>query len=283
MGLHSAELSPCRSRGNRESSNVEALGAKLPLYQTRQSSQRLQGGKAINLKNMRASIVLGGLIAASTVGAFPLTVKVPANGIECFYGQVHTVGIQIGFSYSVQSGGAFDIDMTIRSPDGNVVERQERSREGEFGFRATHIGEYEFCFSNDMSTFSDKTVEFDIQIDSDIKAVLPPSVGDRDTERVEQYVTSLEDQANDLIRSLQYYKTRNNRNQSTVKSTEARIFYFSVFEVLLMVGMGLLQVTIVQLFFTGGEYFLNAMGYCEDANYSSKTACLKSVFIHLYL
>lgn len=200
--------------------------------------------------NMR--LILAGL-AATAASAFPLIVKVPANGIECFYGQVHNPGTQIGFSYSVQAGGAFDVDMTIRAPDSAVIERQERSREGEFGFRATQTGEYEFCFSNDMSTFSDKTVEFDIQIDSDIKAVLPPTVGDRDTERLEQYIQSIDDQANDLIRSLQYYKTRNNRNQSTVKSTESRIFYFSVFEVLLMVGMGLLQVTVVQLFFTGAR------------------------------
>ena len=52
---------------------------------------------------------------------------------------------------------------------------------------------------------------------------------------------------------MQYYKTRNNRNQATVVSTESRIYYFSIFEVLLMVGMGFLQITIVQLFFRGSR------------------------------
>ncbi|ANB15830.1 Erp3p [Sugiyamaella lignohabitans] len=197
----------------------------------------------------------GSVLAAlsSVVLSFPLTVKVPANDIECYYGQVHTVGAKVGFSYAVQAGGSFDIDLTIRGPDKRVIYEQPKDSQGEFAFAASSPGEYEFCFSNDMSTFSEKTVEFDISIDTDIKASLPSSVGVGDTDRVEQSISTIEDRTSSMLRSLHYYKTRNNRNESTVKSTEARIFYFSIFEVLLMVGMGVLHVTIVQLFFTGSR------------------------------
>lgn len=185
--------------------------------------------------------------------AFPLTVIVAANDVECFYGEAYQPGVKIGFSYAVQSGGQFDIDFKVKAPNGEVLYDQPKESQGEYSFAARTAGEYQFCFSNDMSTFSDKVVEFDLSIDSEIKATLPPSVGSGDTDFVERAITSIEERTANMVRSLQYYKTRNNRNESTVKSTENRIFWFSIFEVLLMVGMGVLHVTIVQLFFTGSR------------------------------
>lgn len=72
-------------------------------------------------------------------------------------------------------------------------------------------------------------------------------------ENMRKTVDKIEDQLDGLYKALQYYKTRNNRNQATVQSTESRIYYFSIFEVLLMVGMAFLQITIVQLFFRGSR------------------------------
>lgn len=205
---------------------------------------------------MRLSKVVSSMASVAMAAAIPLTVKIPANGMECFYGQVHTIGSKIGFTYSVQAGGSFDIDLAIRSPDQNILYQQSKESQGEYAFAASQTGDYEFCFSNDMSTFSEKSIEFDLNIDSSIRAELPTNVGADSTGTVERSITKLESLVDELHRSLQYYKTRNNRNESTVKSTEARIFYFSIFEVLLMVGMGLLHVTIVQLFFTGSRKHL---------------------------
>lgn len=50
-----------------------------------------------------------------------------------------------------------------------------------------------------------------------------------------------------------YFRTRENRNFSTVKSTESRIFNFSVVESGLMVCMAGLQVFIVRFFFQGAR------------------------------
>jgi hypothetical protein len=190
---------------------------------------------------------------STVVSGFPLTIKVPANEVECFYGEVQTIGAKVGFSFAVQAGGQFDIDLVIKGPDGQVIYNQPKESQGEFGFAATQVGEHQFCFSNDMSTFSDKVVEFDLNIDSEVRAQLPPSVGQGDTDALESSIDTMERRASELHRSIGHYRTRNKRNESTVKSTENRIFYFSVIEVILMVGMGILQVTIVQLFFAGAR------------------------------
>jgi hypothetical protein len=50
-----------------------------------------------------------------------------------------------------------------------------------------------------------------------------------------------------------YFRTRENRNFSTVRSTENRIFNFSLVEVGMMVGMAALQVLVVRFFFQGAR------------------------------
>jgi hypothetical protein len=44
----------------------------------------------------------------------------------------------------------------------------EKERQGDFVFTANDIGEYRFCFNNEMSTFADKTVDFEIAVGSTI-------------------------------------------------------------------------------------------------------------------
>ena len=63
----------------------------------------------------------------------------------------------------------------------------------------------------------------------------------------------LSGQVSTLTRQQKYFRTRENRNFSTVRSTEKRIFNFSLLESGLMVAMAGLQVFVVKMFFTGGR------------------------------
>lgn len=40
----------------------------------------------------------------------------------------------------------------------------ERERQGDFVFTAGEAGEYRFCFDNEMSTVTDKMVDFEIAV-----------------------------------------------------------------------------------------------------------------------
>jgi len=64
----------------------------------------------------------------------------------------------------VQAGGSFDIDYTVKDPAGKIILDGERERQGDFVFTAQTTGEYSFCFSNDMSTFAEKVVDFEISV-----------------------------------------------------------------------------------------------------------------------
>ena len=103
-------------------------------------------------------LLLSFLLAIAS--AIPLTLKVPANDRQCLYTDVDQVESKVGFYFAVQAGGAFDIDVAILSPSGRVLYNEPKEKQGEFSFAASEVGEYQFCFSNDMSTFAEKSIEF---------------------------------------------------------------------------------------------------------------------------
>lgn len=204
--------------------------------------------------------LLGLLTLLLTVSASALTFALGAQETQCYYILTERPRTSIGYYFAVQSGGAFDIDYTIKNPRGEVLELGQKVRQGDYVVFADITGEYEFCFANGMSTFAEKVIDFEITFaeedHTDFRANLPEQPNAKPLQHVGNMVGTvdkIDKQLDDLQRTLQYYKTRNNRNHATVKSTESRIYYFSIFEVLLMVGMAFLQITVVQLFFRGAR------------------------------
>jgi hypothetical protein len=64
----------------------------------------------------------------------------------------------------VQSGGAFDVDYSVVGPNEKVILDGTKERQGDFVFTANEPGEYRFCFNNEMSTFAEKIVDFEIAV-----------------------------------------------------------------------------------------------------------------------
>jgi hypothetical protein len=67
----------------------------------------------------------------------------------------------------VQAGGAFDIDYVVTDPMDRIILEGERERQGDYIFTANSAGEFSFCFSNEMSSVSEKLVDFDIMVESE--------------------------------------------------------------------------------------------------------------------
>jgi hypothetical protein len=64
----------------------------------------------------------------------------------------------------VQSGGSFDVDYSVVGPTDKVILDGTKERQGDFVFTANDVGEYRFCFNNEMSTFAEKMVDFEIAV-----------------------------------------------------------------------------------------------------------------------
>ncbi|KAI5816971.1 emp24/gp25L/p24 family/GOLD-domain-containing protein [Pyronema omphalodes] len=210
---------------------------------------------------MRLILMLGAALLATLCLLVPgsnataLTYKLHANEKQCFYINNEKTQAKVAFYFAVQSGGSFDVDYQVTGPNQKIILDGTKERQGDFVFTANDIGEYAFCFSNDMSTFAEKMVDFEIAIENEARAELPSKQGTspEHLSSLEESLFKLSGQLSTISRNQKYFRTRENRNFSTVRSTESRIFNFSVIESLMMVTMSCLQVFVVRFFFQGAR------------------------------
>ncbi|KAF9474489.1 hypothetical protein BDN70DRAFT_815609 [Pholiota conissans] len=186
------------------------------------------------------------------VKASALTTTIAPNERICFFADVDKVGEKIGFYYAVQSGGSFDIDFDIKDPNQKVLLDGERERQGDYVLTANTVGEYAFCFENDMSTLTDKLVDFDIMVESEPRREPPAKPGQisEQTSALEESVFRLNGMLMNIKRMQKHHHTQENRGFSIVKSTQNRLFWYAILESLGVIAMAVLQVYILQTFFT---------------------------------
>jgi len=201
-----------------------------------------------------ASLIFISLLVTQ-VAATALTYKLAPNEKQCFYTFADKRYSKIAFYFAVQSGGSFDVDYKVTGPNDKIILEGAKERQGDFVFTVNEVGDYSFCFSNDMSTFAEKMVDFEIAVENETRAELPSKQGTspEHLSSLEESLFKLSGQLSTISRNQKYFRTRENRNFSTVRSTESRIFNFSVIESLMMVTMSCLQVFIVRFFFQGAR------------------------------
>lgn len=87
----------------------------------------------------------------------------------------------VGLFYGCQviTGGHYDVDCFMKDPLGNTIYSETKKQYDSFTHKAEVKGVYQFCFSNEFSTFSHKTVYFDFQV-GDEPPILP-DMGNRVT------------------------------------------------------------------------------------------------------
>ncbi|KAK7460598.1 hypothetical protein VKT23_009318 [Stygiomarasmius scandens] len=181
-----------------------------------------------------------------------LTTAIAANERLCFYADVDKAGEKIGFYFAVQSGGSFDIDFDIKDPNDKIVLDGQRERQGDYVLTANTVGEYAFCFENDMSTLTEKLIDFDIMVESEPRREAPAKPGQisEQTSALEESIFRLNGLLMNIKRTQKHFHTRENRGFSVVKSTQNRLFWYAVLESVGIIGMAIFQVYVLQTFFT---------------------------------
>lgn len=87
----------------------------------------------------------------------------------------------------------------------------ERENQGDYIFTANHVGEYSFCFENDMSTITHKLIDFDIMVESEPRREAPARQGQISdkTSNLEESIYRLRHQLGTIERTQrQYVQTR---------------------------------------------------------------------------
>ncbi|XP_015822612.1 transmembrane emp24 domain-containing protein 1b [Nothobranchius furzeri] len=92
------------------------------------------------------------------------TFLLPAGRSECFY-QTALKNGTMEVEYQVIAGAGMDVDFAILSPKGVRLITESRRSDGIHTVEPTEEGDYEICFDNSFSRFSEKMVFFEIIVE----------------------------------------------------------------------------------------------------------------------
>lgn len=76
-------------------------------------------------------------------------------------------------------------------------------RQGDYVFTANEVGEYSFCFNNDLSSLSSKLIDFDITVESEPRreASAKPGQLAEQTSALEESISRLNAMLNNIKRT----------------------------------------------------------------------------------
>ncbi|KAF8964607.1 p24 complex component [Entomortierella lignicola] len=181
------------------------------------------------------------LVTLQSVAAY--NVIVPAQQRRCFY-EVLEKGDNLHISFQVGEGGNLDIDFWITNPSGSFVEDATKSPAATYNYEAKVNGKHEYCFSNEFSTLTEKTVGFNILL-------LKPYKEDptHKSDPLENEIRELAAGIQEIRNEQEYTLAREKTHRNTAESTNARVVWWSLFQSGILFVVCVLQITYLKRFF----------------------------------
>jgi len=183
----------------------------------------------------------------SCCNAFSFDVGAKSEG--CFY-EIVEKDQPVGVMFQVIAGGFLDIDVRIFGPDNRHIYTGARETDGRYSFTASSSGTYSFCFSNAMSTVTPKTVDLSVTVGgvSDYEAK-GAAASDAEVTPLNAAVNQLSDAITAIASDQKYLKMREEAHRNTNESTNSRVLWWSIFEMVVLVGMSIWQIYYLKRFF----------------------------------
>ncbi|XP_026472175.1 transmembrane emp24 domain-containing protein 7-like isoform X2 [Ctenocephalides felis] len=192
--------------------------------------------------------VLWILLISQGTQSVELTFELPDNAKECFYQDIQK-NTSVTLEFQVVTGGQYDVDVTLESPNKQIIYSQVKTQFDSHHFTAPISGVYVACFSNEFSTFSHKLVYMDFQVGDEQPL---PGVGEHAT-----VLTQLESSAQEIHRSLTsilnyqtHHRLREAQGRKRAEDLNERVMWWSVFETLTVLIITIGQVYVLKNFFS---------------------------------
>eukprot|EP00697_Spironema_sp_BW2_P016111 gnl/Spiro4/7223_TR3772_c0_g1_i1.p1 gnl/Spiro4/7223_TR3772_c0_g1~~gnl/Spiro4/7223_TR3772_c0_g1_i1.p1 ORF type:complete len:216 (+),score=65.43 gnl/Spiro4/7223_TR3772_c0_g1_i1:41-649(+) len=173
-----------------------------------------------------------------------VTFVVEPHKEDCLYDKV-AADTTIRGSFQVVYGGFLDIDIKITGEDGEVYYSAEREQEGKFNFKTSKTGLYRFCFSNQMSTLTPKTISFQLDVGASGRALAKQDQLTPLEARMNQLLSYIAD----VTHTMQYMRVREKAHAATADSTNQRVLWWSFIEMIVLVLMCCWQIYSIRMFF----------------------------------
>ncbi|KAA8595091.1 transmembrane emp24 domain-containing protein 1b [Etheostoma spectabile] len=187
------------------------------------------------------------------------TFLLQAGRSECFF-QTAIKNGTMEVEYQVIAGAGMDVDFTIISPEGIQLIFESRRSDGVHVVEPTVEGDYEICFDNSFSRFSEKMVFFEIILEGQGGDVGGdeewPGIEEPDGSVLEYKLEDIRESMDSLHRRLE----RSRQMQTVLRAFEARdrnllednlwrVSFWSCACVLVMLCVALTQVYTVRKLF----------------------------------
>ncbi|XP_036400436.1 transmembrane emp24 domain-containing protein 1-like [Megalops cyprinoides] len=179
------------------------------------------------------------------------TFLLPAGRTECFY-QTATKNGSMEVEYQVIAGSGMDVDFTIISPHGYQLTSEFRRSDGIHTVEPTEDGDYQICFGNSFSRFSEKMVFFEIILEGQggdaggddewAGMVEPESMLGYKLEDIRESVESVHRRLERSRQMQTLLRAFEARDRNLLEDNLWRVSFWSCVNLLVMVGVALTQV-----------------------------------------
>ena len=176
---------------------------------------------------------------------------------RCFSLYIGRDVMTTGLYTSTPSAGS-RLDFEVTDTEGNVFNTRQDAKETErFTFTSHAHNDYVFCFTNVLNSGAypnpayTKTISFSLKIGSE--ATITSSDGSllskSNLKPIEVELNVLEQVVSGIVEEMEYLKQREVKRRDTNESTNARVKWFSILSIALLVGSGAWQVLYLKQFF----------------------------------
>lgn len=175
------------------------------------------------------------------------TALLPPHGKQCFFevlkkNDVLSISYQVG-SRDPNNSEQYVVDFYIVGPN-ERLERSVRDQDhGDETLTADADGKYQYCFSNE------KTSRVDLDVSFNVHGVVYIDVNDPDSDSLEYSILRLNQLTSDVKAEQNYLVIRERTHRNTAESTNSRVKWWSVFQIIVVAANSLFQVYYLRRFF----------------------------------
>ncbi|KRZ08411.1 Transmembrane emp24 domain-containing protein 7 [Trichinella zimbabwensis] len=186
------------------------------------------------------------LCFAATSSCVEFTFELPDKETQCFFQDIEK-DVDVIFEFQVITGGQYDVDVQIFSPDEAVMFSVARKQFDRFNWKTNTTGTFKACFSNEFSTFSHKVVYMDWQVGQ--REDMPV-----DHAKVMSFIQISSSNMHERLKMLLERQTHIRLNAATgrkfAEDLNERVTWWSVCQTVIMVIIAVVQVMILKSFFS---------------------------------
>lgn len=178
---------------------------------------------------------------------FAHNVLLTPYGKQCFFENLKAndelaISFQVG-SRNPLNSEQYTVDFSIINPNGQVVQSRENLDHGDISYKADVSGKYLYCFSNE------KTNRVDLDVSFNVHGVVYIDVNDPEANTLDYAIQQLNRLTQEVKDEQAYLVIRERTHRNTAESTNSRVKWWSVFQIIVVAANSLFQIYYLRRFF----------------------------------